>query len=159
MSSKKTPVLVGLGLAVVLIVLFALPRFTDPKRGLASLWKNAGVECLAMGHSNVSQHFHPHLAIIVDGAQEDIPTNMGVLNNCMAEIHTHDGTGTIHVETLAADKAAYLKDFFTVYGKPIQREGYAVSMTVDGQPNPLLGELVLADKQQIVLEYKSNGQK
>lgn len=154
MSSKKTPFLIAVGIALVLIILFALPKLTDPNGGLASVWKNAGVDCLSMGHSNVLQHLHPHLRIVVDGLEEALPINVGVLNNCMSEVHTHDTTGTIHVETLVSDKVVYLKDFLTVYGKPIQREGYTILMTVDGQPNLELENLTLKDKQQIVLDYK-----
>ena len=153
MNNKRAPIFAAIGVGVVLIVLFAMPRFMDPKNGLANVWKNAGVECLSMGHSNIAQHFHPHLTITVDGVNEEIPANVGITNNCMAEVHMHDLSGTIHVETIEADKIVHLKNFLTVYGKPINRDGYDVSMTVDGKPNKELDNLVLADKQQIILNY------
>ena len=158
MSNKRTPVVIGVVLALVLLALFMIPKFTDPTRGFASAWAEAGVGCLAGGHSRTAQHFHPKLAIGVDGLQESIPANVGVLRTCMAEVHTHDASGTLHVEAIAADKITHLKDFFTVWGKTISRDGYSLVMTVDGKPNFELGELILKDGQQIVLEYKSNRQ-
>lgn len=154
MSNKRTPVIIGVALAVVLLTLFMIPKLTDPTRGFASVWADAGIECLAGGHARAAQHFHPKLAIGVDGLQEAIPANVGLIKTCMAEIHTHDASGTLHVETLAADKIVHLKDFFTVWGKTIQREGYSLLMTVDDKPNFELGELTLKDGQIIVLEYK-----
>ena len=40
-----------------------------------------------------------------------------------------------------------------VWGQPLQRDGYTLEMTVDGQPNTDFGNLVLKDKQEIVLNY------
>ncbi len=155
MNSKRTPIIVGVTLVLVLAALFMIPRLTDPTRGLAALWKAAGVDCLTMGHSRVLQHFHPHLEIIVDGREEPIPANIGVLRDCMSEVHTHDGAGTIHVEAASGDKSFYLKDFFAVYGKELNRTGYLLTATADGQPVSDAANLLLQDKQIIILEYKS----
>ncbi len=138
---------------ILLIALFAWPKINNPNKGLLARLESAGLGCLN-GHSNALQHFHPRLIITIDGSAEAIPANFGISSGCMGEIHTHDATGTLHVETLFADKAVYLKDFFTVWDKTIERDGYAVSMTVDGKPSYELGNLLLKDKQQIVLEYK-----
>mgnify|MGYP001608493623 CR=1 FL=1 len=152
MNNKRTPIIVGGFLAAVLIALFAWPKINNPNRSLIAAFNAAGIDCMG-GHARATQHFHPHLTISVDGLTESIPASVGLLNNCMAEIHTHDSTGTLHVESPDGNKVFYLKNFFNVAGKPFEREGYTVSMTVDGQPNSELGNLILRDGQQIVLDY------
>jgi hypothetical protein len=141
-----------IGIAAVLLALFIIPRFTDPNRGLVSAWNSAGITCMG-GHSRAIQHFHPHVTIIVDGLEENIPANVGLVSNCMAEIHTHDTSGTVHVEAPIGDKQFYLRDFFTVYGQALERPGYAVSMRVDGKPSSELDNLLLKDEQKIELIY------
>ena len=140
-------------MGVVLLALFTIPRFTDSNRGLVSAWSSAGIDCLVNGHTRTAQHFHPLLTIVVDGRAESIPASTGVIPSCMAEVHTHDASGTIHVESASGDKKFYLKDFFTIYGRSIDRDGHTVSMKVDGAPSTELGDLLLKDKQNIVLDY------
>lgn len=99
----------------------------------------------------IVQHSHPELKIFVDGEEEKIPANIG-LGLQHRVLHTHDPDGVIHVE--AQDMRAYtLGNFFDVWGKTIEREGYEVVMTVDGASSGEFEELVLKDKQKIVLEY------
>ncbi len=153
MKQNRRAFIVGGLIIAILAILFAWPRGNDSDKGFLAQLKSAGIECLS-SHSNVLQHFHPQLSITVDGASELIPANVGIVGNCMSEIHTHDATGIVHVETLSAHKTVYLKDFFIVWGKTIEREGYSVAMMVEGQPSGELGNLLLKDKQQILLEYK-----
>lgn len=155
MKGNRTSIIIGVAVAVILAVLFAIPKLTDSTRGLARLWKEAGIDCLSGGHSKALQHFHPHLTILVDGAPEHLSVNIGIASNCMAEIHTHDATGTLHVETISAAKIMRLKDFFAVYGKPFERAGYQTLVAVDGQSVSEGEDLILKDKQVIVVEYKS----
>jgi hypothetical protein len=97
------------------------------------------------------QHIHPELTIVVDGEKETIPANIG-LGAQHRVLHTHDTDGVIHVE--AQDTRAYtLGDFFSVWGKTIERDGYSVELAVDGAPSEDFDNLVLKDKQQIVLTY------
>lgn len=97
-------------------------------------------------------HIHPQLKIIVDSQGEPVPGNIGILPGCTYELHTHATDGTIHVES-AVDRGYTFADFLSVWGKPLEREGYTVKITVDGSeatdPN-----FVMKDGQQIVLEYK-----
>ncbi|MDO8466521.1 MAG: hypothetical protein Q7S83_00015 [bacterium] len=153
MSSKSGKIIAAVGVVVVLGVLFALPKMTDPTRATASLWQQAGLDCLNNGHTGVGLHFHPNLRILVEGVEEGIPANVGVLKSCMGEVHTHDASGKIHIESVNGSKEFYLKDFFVVFDKPLQREGYNLVMKVDDKINFELGELVLRDKQMITIEY------
>ncbi|MBI2024579.1 MAG: hypothetical protein HYT03_00595 [Candidatus Harrisonbacteria bacterium] len=154
MSGKRTQVLVAVGLAVVLGGLFLLPRINNPNAPYLASLKDTGIACLN-GHANLSQHFHPHITVLVDGIEETIHSNVGVVTGCMAEIHTHDTTGTIHVESTESGKIFRLKDFFTAWNNPIEKEGYNLILTVNDIPYSEIGELILSDGQQIVLTYTS----
>ncbi len=101
----------------------------------------------------LQQHLHPTLQIIVDGVAEKVPANVGISEACHFALHTHDGTGTLHVE--AQDVYPYsLGDFFRVWEKPLEREGYALQTFVDGQPYAApAGGIVFKDKQQLILSY------
>lgn len=132
-----------LGLVIVLGILLYIPR-------IGKQTVSTDVPCL-VANIPLQQHIHPILKITIDGKTEAVPANIG-LASCERALHTHDETGTLHVE--AQDSREYvLDDFFTVWGKTIERKGYAVSMTVDKKPNTELGLLKLKDKQEIVLIY------
>lgn len=152
MSSKRTPIIAGVGILVLLAVLFAWPKMTNPDRKTIARWNAGGLDCLA-GHTTTSQHFHPVLRILVDGVEEVIPANEGLVPSCMSEVHTHDLSGTIHVESADGFQKFYLKDFFLVFSKPFQREGYNLTMKVDDKLNMEFESLMLRDKQKITLEY------
>ena len=156
--SKYKPLFITLGVFAVLILLFALPGILNSKNSLVTgPWASADVGCVNEALT-LAQHFHPNLKIVVDGKDEEVSANIGITPACAAEIHTHtlgpdDSPGTLHVETPFAGRTFRLKQFFAVWGETIEREGYSAAMTVDGKPNTELGELVLTDKQQIVLVY------
>lgn len=116
-------------------------------------WRDTAVECLPAGHQNLALHFHPHLSIKVDGREEPIPTNIGISEGCMAEVHTHDDTGTIHIEATHIGKIFYLKDFLDVWGVNLERPDFSLSLKVDGSLSPERAELILKDKQRIELFY------
>lgn len=138
-----------IGLTVGLLALFIVPRLLN-----GNFKNDSGLPCL-VPNLPLLQHFHPRLTVTVDGREEVIPANLG-LGSCELPLHTHDTTGTIHVEAQVA-RDYTLDDFLKVWGKPLQREGYKLEMTVDGKSSQELGSLVLQDKQQIMLEYRSNG--
>lgn len=97
------------------------------------------------------QHIHPELKIFVDGVEEKVPANTG-LGLQHRVLHTHEEDGVIHVES--QDTREYtLGDFMSVWGKTIEREGYTVTMTVDGRPSTEFGNLKFKDGQKIVLTY------
>jgi hypothetical protein len=110
-----------------------------------------------------SSHFHPHLAVYVDGKQVEVPANIGIdpsqPSMQMAGLHTHDASGTIHDEGMASSR---LGQFFSVWGVPFsaQRLGphrasgsRVVRVWVDGKPSRRFGALDLKDDQQIVVAY------
>lgn len=135
---------------IILAGLFAYPRFKKEGGGTSGL--GSDVPCLTPNASLV-QHTHQQLSITVDGKNETVPADIG-LTGCHRAIHTHDDTGQIHVE--AQDSRDYtLGDFFKVWDKIIEREGYDLEMTADNLPvsRELWESLVLKDKQEIILKY------
>ncbi|WP_373989083.1 hypothetical protein [Duganella sp. BuS-21] len=72
-----------------------------------------GVGCLL----NENYHIHSHLSIFYNGTRLAIPKNIG-LKGCAYEIHTHDNSGIIHIET-DKEKKFSLGQFFSVWGKSL----------------------------------------
>ena len=93
------------------------------------------------------------LYIEIDGVSQTIPANIGLNDVCERAIHTHDATGTIHVEA-QAQRDYVLNDFFDVWGEKIIKDGYDLIMTVDSKDFKEYGSLFLKDKQEIKLVYK-----
>ena len=149
MKGKNFYILLAV-VAVGILILIGAGRFLTPGGGV--YWKDTAVKCLVQGHQGLAQHIHPLLRVVVDGADEIIPANIGVASTCLAEVHTHDATGTIHVESVEIKDFA-LQDFFAVWGEPFERTGFSLRVTVNGDESVAGGNLILRDGERIVLEY------
>lgn len=57
-------------------------------------------------------HFHAHLDVFIDGKPTPVATGVGVGTQNLAELHTHDATGVLHIEAPAA-KPYTLGELFT----------------------------------------------
>lgn len=107
-------------------------------------------------------HIHPRLAVIINEEKQTLPPNIGVTFGCMHPLHTHDDTGEIHVES--PEKRDFtLGDFFAVWGKPFTKDqildskvdgAHEIVMTVNGKSNNEFENLVLRDKEEIIIEYR-----
>jgi hypothetical protein len=121
--------------------------------------------CTPLSQEGQVVHIHPHLTIMVNGQQQTIPANIGITlgpsgnPTSFLPIHTHDASGTIHVES-PIQRDFHLKDFFDTWGMTFTAAQILnfrttppnlVRMTVDGQPNTMLGNLVLRNAQNIVI--------
>ena len=115
-----------------------------------------------LGAEALAFHIHQHLDLYVDGKKVTVPRFIGIDVNpatnqpIFTEIHTHDSTGLIHVES--ADQLNYkLGQFFGVWGVKLTPTAVGkyrgrVSMWVNGKRylgNP--AKLVLKSHQEIVL--------
>ena len=76
-------------------------------------------------------HAHTHLAIYKDGVRLAIPQLVGVVGNdevlsttCFYPLHTHDSTGTLHIEPLNHDRVT-LGQFFNIWGQSLTRSNVA----------------------------------
>jgi hypothetical protein len=89
----------------------AQPPWPAPAHPLA-LARDAGLRVNSMEGS--VQHYHAHLDILVDGKPATVPGNIGIdtSNGQLAEVHTHDTTGVIHVEAPDKDHRYVLGQVF-----------------------------------------------
>ncbi|WP_186310787.1 hypothetical protein [Paraburkholderia sp. BCC1886] len=104
-----------------------------------------GLICAA----NMSElyHVHAHIAIVKDGQTLALPANVGILAQCNYEMHTHDSTGIVHIETPTL-KNFTLGQFFDIWGEPLTSTNIAgVTGTVvayindNGDSRRYMGEL------------------
>jgi hypothetical protein len=63
-------------------------------------------------------HVHAHLAIVYNGQWLTLPQHIGITSQCEYEMHTHDNTGIIHIETPAVNNYT-LGEFFDIWGEPL----------------------------------------
>ncbi|MFL6676459.1 MAG: hypothetical protein ACJ8LG_24610 [Massilia sp.] len=72
-----------------------------------------GVLCLP----NENYHIHSLVSIYRNGTRLALPASIG-LKGCAYELHTHDATGVVHVET-DVKKTFTMGQFFSVWGQPL----------------------------------------
>jgi len=116
------------------------------------------------GHNNLVSHIHADLKIIIDGAEQVIPTNVGVLPGVMRPTHTHDSTGHIHIEG-TCPRDFLVGDFFQVWNKGFDQEcifdkctdSGTIEMRVNGKDNLDFENYIMGDGDLMVIEYNSNG--
>jgi hypothetical protein len=123
-----------------------------------------GVGCGEMEYGVL--HVHTHLAIFHNGKQMLVPQYVGFAPNlaggCLYWIHTHDGSGIIHIEApdIAPPQGGpfTLGMFFDIWGQPLRRDNVAgltgpVTAYVNGTKyDGDLHAIPLGAHQQIVLE-------
>ncbi len=100
-------------------------------------------------------HWHSHLSITVKGEDVPIPAGIG-LGAAEMPIHTHDGTGTIHMEFPGVVHTGDLTlgQFFGVWGKDMSSFGSNMQMTVNGATSTAYGSYVMRDGDAIKLTYE-----
>jgi hypothetical protein len=108
-------------------------------------------------------HIHPELHIVIDGVPVIVPADIGITDTCMHPLHTHDDTGTLHVES-PVQKDFTLGDFFFVWDQPfdsmhildkVATKPSQITMTVNGVPVDTFENTILVDKDQLVITYTS----
>jgi hypothetical protein len=85
-----------------------------------------GVGCA----SSVQYHIHALLSIYQDGTRLALPGSIGRNGHCDYDMHTHDGSGVMHIETNVA-KTFTLGQFFALWGQPLSAAAVA---GLPGQP-------------------------
>ena len=150
----------ALGGAIVLGIFWL--AFTAPKRPASSITTREVALTCTTDMATVF-HIHPHLAVTFDGQPQEIPTNIGIEPGCMNSLHTHDTSGSIHVES--PEKRDFtLADFFAVWKKPFDRTqildqkvdaAHRISVTVNGTAVDTYENTVLSDQDQVVISYEA----
>lgn len=106
-------------------------------------------------------HIHPHFTLIIDGKPAVVPAQIGIDQSLwnmhtldsygmtgMAPLHTHDISGSIHVESYK-DQDYTLGQLLLIWG--LSLDNYNVKVTVDGNYVSDYKDLALKDGQQIVM--------
>ena len=116
----------------------------------------SGLQALTM--EGAALHIHQHLDVYVDGRRVPVPALVGIdpATGFLTQIHTHDASGIVHVES-GARSTFTLGQFFCEWGVELTAHCLgpyhgAVSWWVNGarmHGDP--SRLVLAQHQEIVL--------
>ncbi|HIG93838.1 MAG: hypothetical protein QT02_C0004G0027 [archaeon GW2011_AR9] len=116
-------------------------------------------------HKQIVQHIHPTLQIEINDQIQLIPADIGITEQGLRVIHTHDEPGILHVES-PFPYQFYLKDFFTIWGKRFDSQcifdscidnDHELKVYLDGQEDTRFGDIPLQDDQQIRIVYQKKG--
>ncbi len=100
-------------------------------------------------------HIHQHIDILIDGNAVAVPADIGINSNAgfLSEIHTHDATGIIHVES-PTNTTFRLGQFFDIWG--VRFDSHCIGGECDGNSRTLAvfvnGHRVGGDPRAIILE-------
>jgi hypothetical protein len=121
--------------------------------------------------NSIIMHIHPHLSILVNNLPFE-PAQIGIdptlwkdhsLDDfgmqsmpemdmvAMAPLHTHDGSGIVHVES-TINRDYTLGEFLNIWG--LNLDGKKVKMTTDGEPVSDFEEHIFRDGEKIKLEVQ-----
>ncbi len=109
-------------------------------------------------------HWHPQLTIMINGQKQDIPSNIGLGGSVHMPIHTHDSSGTIHMEEDNPTKESVtLGFFFQVWGRKLTKDcifDYCtdkgnLTMFVNGKRNYDFQNYFMQDEDIISINYES----
>lgn len=149
--------LIGITLVTLLVLFGALFLFSEKEEDAPSI----------QGEQTVVQsglHWHPGLEIYIKGEKQEIPEGIG-LKPVEKPIHTHDNTGTIHLEFAGLVKKDDLKlgQFFKIWGKQFSSECIfdkcngpegKVKFLVNGQENQEFENYQMRDADKIEIRYE-----
>jgi len=69
----------------------------------------------ALSRSGTKLHIHQHLDVFAHGKRVVVPAGIGIAEQFISPLHTHDASGVIHVESPAV-RSFSLAEFFGVWG-------------------------------------------
>lgn len=129
--------------------------------------------------NTIRMHIHPQLSILIRGASETLPANIGIGRdlwtdhsldrygvNGLSPLLTRDSSGAIHVESNTLRDFS-LNDFLAVWGKSIDssqvvgnpvQPGESACIFVNGLSSPPSSDVIFVDQQKIILEIPPNSQ-
>ena len=160
--NMESMLLLGAGLmtaAFVAVVVFAPSTLTDEPAD----WEIVDV-CIE-GHSSELDHYHATLRIFIDGSEVSIASDIGINDSeCdgMRGIHTHDGTGRLHIET-PTQMNAPIGAFFEIWGETFNEnqilykvadEDSEVVMYVNDELNDDYQNAIIHDNDIIEIYYR-----
>jgi len=121
-------------------------------------------------------HIHARLSISIEGSNFLVPSDIGINRGLwidhslddynpegMSPLHTHDGSGTIHVESVVVRNYT-LGEFFDIWGVRLDEscisdhcsnDAYALRAFVNGERISDIRNYVLNDGDEILVEFGS----
>jgi hypothetical protein len=78
-------------------------------------------------------------------------TTFGMISPAMSPLHTHDSSGTIHVESTEYRNYT-LGDFLNIWGLPL--EGREISLIINGNSTENYTNHILKDMEKMVLKIQ-----
>lgn len=123
----------------------------------------------ALLEEGTSLHAHQHLDLFIHGKSVPVPAMIGVnvVERYISPIHTHDGSGEIHIESPTVQNFT-LGQFFDIWGVRFTQKCVgglcedpqnSIRVFVNGQAetgNPR--RILLSDHQEIVVAYGTAGE-
>ena len=123
----------------------------------------------ALSNNKMVMHIHPTLNVTFNGQPITVPSQIGIAQigkpenpllygdhsldkygmQGMAPLHTHDDSGTIHVESNTL-RDYTLGEFLNIW-KGLDVNGKTVQATVNGNPVPDFRSIILKDRDSISL--------
>ncbi len=123
----------------------------------------------ALSAEGTVMHIHQHIDIFIDGKSVPVPANIGInqIGGFISDIHVHDGTGIIHVESPTVQTFT-LGQFFDIWGVKFTQRSigsyvatgdktlkvYSNGTLYQGDPR----NLSLSTHQEIVVVYGSDSE-
>ncbi len=99
-------------------------------------------------------HIHQHLDIIIDGTPVTVPADIGINATAgfLSEIHTHDASGVIHVES-PTNRTFRLGEFFDIWGLRFDSSCIGGECSGGGRTLAVFvnGHRVSGDPRQVIL--------
>ena len=149
----------GVGVLIIGVIGWMIAK-NSPEEG--SVTEDPLSMCVQHG-GGISMHIHPRIGIVIKGEEQNIPANIGIPSpQCMRPLHTHDTSGTIHLE-FPETRDVPLDDFFKIWKKPFSSacifefcngpDGN-VKMSVNGEPNEEFENYIMKDQDNIVITYE-----
>ncbi len=150
-------------LVFVVLLVFGVIYFLDDQSGSEN--KKADTKTSELV-SKRGVHLHPNVKITIKGENVIIPPNTGIRPDGFHEpMHTHDASGTIHIEIpgrVSSDDLV-LERFFKIWGKTFNEncifencngEKGTLKMLVNGKENTEFEKYSLRDKDKIEIIFE-----
>lgn len=160
----KNALIVIIGMVILIGALVFFSGKSEEKKNVRLMsMTSREVALLCTTDMATELHIHPTLTIVINGEKQVVPANIGITDTCMHSLHTHDASGTLHVEA-PVQKDFTLADFFAVWEQPFDQthilesvtdDTHEIVVTVNGATVDTFENTVLVDKDQIVISYQS----
>ncbi len=101
---------------------------------------------------NLPYQAYVTISITINGQPSEVPANIGILDNCLRPIHTHDRSGLVHI---VYDRPYDFKlgHFLWYWGFNLQQ--YDATVYVNGVQQDKFLDMALRDGMTITMDFKT----